>query len=127
MAILQREFPRTFERPAARPVLLPEARVRRRVASRGVEAAHSHSMLAFAVAAASLVMYISGYARMTGVNYQHVKIRHSISTLESQHQLLATELIRRSHKEAVEAWASSNHMAPPSIPAVVLHPATGGP
>ena len=77
-------------------------------------------MLAGLTVAASLVMYVSGYARMTGVNYQRVKIKREISLLQTQHELLATQLIQRGSKEAVETWALGNKMAPPSVPAVVL-------
>ena len=100
--------------------LLPEVRERKRVASRAVQQTTSGSMLAGLTVAASLVMYVSGYARMTGVNYQRVKIKREISLLQTQHELLATQLIQRGSKEAVETWALGNKMAPPSVPAVVL-------
>ena len=120
MAIVQRGIPRNFERPAARSVVLPDLRERKQVSPRATEQTTTGSMVAGLVVAVCLVMYISGYARMTGVNYQRVKIKRDISLLETQHELLATDLIRKGSKETVEAWAASNQMTPPSLPAVVL-------
>src|SRR5438309_1699591 len=77
VAVLQRQYPRTFERPAAPSlpsVKLPAVHRRYRAYTRGSERARKASLFLCLAAASLLVLYIAGHARMTAVNYQRVQI-----------------------------------------------------
>ena len=122
MAVLQKQIPRSFERPAARPIKLPATHRRYRTYNRAFERARRYSLAAGATAALLLVLYIGGYARMTAVNYQRVQILSQNRGILAQNDLLEAEILRRTDKAAVAHWAKTHNMVMDSNAALVLHP-----
>ena len=108
MAIAQRQVPRIYQRPAARPAgsvhARPAGRARRRASIR----LRSEPLAAYAGLALALILYVAGYARLTAVNYQRVKINRQIGKLEAREQLLRSEVLRLKQRDVVAAWASAN-------------------
>ena len=120
MAVLQKQYPRTLERPAAQPVKLPVTHRRYRTYNRASERARKLSLTLCAAAASLLVLYIAGHARMTAVNYQRVQIISQTRGLKAQNDLLRAEILRKSEQAAVDAWAKAHGMALDTGAAVVL-------
>src|SRR5688500_5245930 len=120
VAVLQKQYPRTLERPAAQPVKLPVNHRRYRTYNRASERARKLSLTLCAAAASLLVLYIAGHARMTAVNYQRVQIISQTQGLKAQNQLLRSEILRKTDQAAVDAWAKKHGMVLDSGAAIVL-------
>lgn len=120
MAVLQKQYPRTLERPAAQPVKLPVNHRRYRAYNRAAERARKLSLTLCAAAASLLVLYIAGHARVTAVNYQRIQIVSQTRGLKAQNRLLHAEILRKTDQSAIDAWAKKHGMALDSGAAVVL-------
>lgn len=120
MAVLQKQYPRTIERPAAPPVKLPVNHRRYRTYNRASARARQLSLLLCLAASSLLVLYIAGHARMTAVNYQRVQIISQTRGLLEQNGLLQAEILRKSDQAAVDSWAKTHGMVRDSGAAIVL-------
>ncbi len=120
MAVLQKQYPRTLERPAAPPVKLPVIHRRYRTYNRASERARKLSLIMCAAASSLLVMYIAGHARMTAVNYQRVQIISQTRALKEQNEGLQAEILRKTDRSAVDFWAKKHGMVRDSGAAIVL-------
>src|SRR5688572_2589929 len=120
VAVLQNQYPRTLERPAAQPVKLPVTHRRYLTYNRAAERARKLSLTLCAAAASLLVLYIAGHARMTAVNYQRVQIISQTRGLKAQNELLRTEILPKTDQSAVDAWAKAHGMTLDTGAAIVL-------
>ena len=119
MAAIQTQFPVGYRRTTGRTVVLPQ---RQKQAVKSVVIPDLGSA-AWVIAALAMVIivYISGFARMTAVSYQRARIMQQISDLQVKSQIVQTNLSERTLKEAVASWAGTNGMEPANGRAFVLH------
>jgi len=123
VAVLQRQYPRTFERPAAPSlpsVKLPAVHRRYRAYTRASERARKASLCLCLAAASLLILFIAGHANMTAVNYQRVQILSQARGLKAQNDLLQSEILRKTNQAEVAEWAKSHGMVMDSRDAIVL-------
>ncbi len=121
MAILQQPLPRIYRPKVERTFGRQALRSPRKMRSVDTQAAQTASVLTCIILAAMLVIYISGHARMTGVNYQRVHILQEMRALQHRDQLIHTELIKQRDKEIVEQWAIQHGMVRADARALVLN------
>lgn len=133
MALAQKRVPYAFQRPATRArALYPRhaAALRPAVVRPRAKIALPSLSVSLKAGAATVVLaiaYIGGYAKMTGVNYRKVRIQQAASALLTQQQLLHSEIILRTDKRAIAAWAESHGMELAGSQCVVLHDSAGLP
>ena len=127
MAVLQKQFTRYPQRPAAKsgiagsPIKLPVNHRRYRAYSRASERNLRRSLMTAAALSSLLVAYIAGHAKMTSVNYQRVQILNQTRDLTAQNSSLTKMILRRTDEATVDAWAKAHGMVSDSSEAFVLH------
>jgi hypothetical protein len=118
MAAIQSQLPAGFRRSQQRTLVLPERKIRR---TRSVTIPDLPALTAtLAGAALIVIIYISGFARMTAVSYQRALLMQQIGDLRVKSQLVQTKLTERTVKDVVATWALENGMSPANGHALVL-------
>ena len=71
--------------------------------------------------AATLVVYVSGYAQMTHAGYERVHLQNQQRDLQVEQQILRSDLLLHHNREAVEQWAGLHGFTRGSAAPLVVH------
>lgn len=81
-----------------------------RVRTRASDSDRAFTMFAWGAAALAVVGYIAGYAAMTSVNFQRIRLQKQLRNAQAEHQIIHSTLVERSRESLVREWAAAHGM-----------------